>query len=253
MSAAAPRPGLFRPGFVAVFVAVLAIGIGLPVGVRQLTAAARKEAIDIRVPLQQLRDDALPSFRLRRDLQIDTVGPEWLGTSEMIIVPLEPRDPQIAIAGDSAARLPTLFISYYSDPDETIPHTPEVCYDQAGASIRGVARVPITVAGRDDGPHEAKRIIADRTGTPTRVVLYVLYHNGKVLNDRQQVRRAMAIPGDTRTYFAKIEAVVPVGSTMSEDEAEATARRILEEAIPVVAAEHLPPDAAVRAADGTPE
>lgn len=237
--------GLLRRGFLLPLMGVVLIGLLLPIGVARLSAAARKQAIDIRVPLRQLQDDRIPSFRLRRDLEILAVGPEWLGTSEMIIVAAEPVAGGHPFPKDDPDRMPTLFVSYYSDPDETIPHTPEVCYDQAGATIREIDRVPITVAGRDDGPHRARRIIADRAGTPTRVVLYVLYHNGRILNDRQQVRRAMAIPGDAYTYFAKIEAVVPVVPGLTEAEAEQFARTLLEEAIPAVAAGHLPTDASI--------
>ncbi len=244
-----PRPTLLRPGFLVPFACVVLIGLLLPFGTQRLVAAARKDAIDIRVPLAQLRDEAIPSFRLRHDVQIDTVGPEWLGTEESIILPVEPRpgaDVPSAYRSSDPNRLPILFVTYYSDPEETIPHTPEVCYDQAGASLRDVARVPIELPGRDDGPHRAKRIIADREDGSTRVVLYVLYHNGRVLNDRQQVRLAMALPGDVHTYFAKVEAVAPVLPGVTEAEAEAVARRILEEAIPVVAREHMPPDEIVR-------
>ena len=72
--------GLLRRGFLLPLMGVVLIGLLLPIGVARLSAAARKQAIDIRVPLRQLQDDRIASFRLRRDLEILAVGPEWLGT-----------------------------------------------------------------------------------------------------------------------------------------------------------------------------
>lgn len=226
--------------FLAAFAIVMLVGFGLPFGVDQLVLAARKDAIDIRRPLATIEPDVLPSFTLRRDLFIDAAGPEWVGTEEMIIYPAEPLDPKWP-GRRSASTLPTLFVTYYSDPDETIPHTPEVCYVQAGSAITSATLAPINIAGRDDNPERAKRLLIER-GDDRRIVMYVLYHNGKVLDDRAQVRLAMALPGADRTYFAKIETVQPITPNVDEAAAERIATQLLEEAIAAVSAEHLPFD-----------
>jgi hypothetical protein len=43
-------------------------------------------------------------------------------------------------------------VSYYSDPRDTVPHTPEICYRQGGSVVRSIEVVDVEVPGLETGP-----------------------------------------------------------------------------------------------------
>jgi hypothetical protein len=136
-----------------------------------------------------------------------------------------------------------LFVTYYSNQRETIPHTPEVCYRQAGALVNSSSNVQLALPPKEGDSAvrtvEAKLLDIQADGT-RRALVYVLCCEGAYRNDRESARIALGMPGNRRTYFSKIEASAILSEGEDFPAAAQRARKLLESVIPELERTHFP-------------
>ena len=236
-------PALFASRlFLVSLVLLVAAGAVVPTLVASLQERFGKLPIEIRRTLHEFDVHAMPSFQFIEGVRVIGSGPEWVGTEEMFTHAFEPREWDVA-GGERPGVI--LFVTYYSDPNDTIPHTPEVCYRQAGGEVRRMITVPFEVPGRDDGPFQAYALDIG-VGDANYTVVYFFYHNGRIMHDRERLRFIMSMPGDRHTYFSKLEsAIVRLPSLSFEDSIE-PCLDLLIESLAELAGDHFPLDEAVR-------
>jgi len=160
------------------------------------------------------------------------------------------REKRARETGRSDSKL-LLFVTYYSDPRDRVPHTPEVCYRQGSATVQNMRTIaverPAAMAGT--GPLAARLIDVSQPGVEL-AVMYLIYCNGKVYHDREQVRWSIGMPGDAYTYFSKVEVVVRVMSDAEYDERIEQAVLLLKEGLQQLITTHYPSDAALQRKPG---
>ena len=79
-----------------------------------------------------------------------------------------------------------------------------------------------------------------------QLLLYTFVSNGRFYSDREKLRLAIALPGETYTYFSKIEVVgvIPIGQ--DDRQVYERCRKLLDEVLPILLEEHYPRDADLR-------
>ena len=233
------RQTIWRSLLSPVFVVSAFIVAGMAIGLRPVVGALRehyrKESISLRRPLEEFDFFRLPSFREGKTDPGFKIPYQDIGTDELIIRPVQEK-------GDGAgARGVTLFVTYYSDPDDRVPHTPDVCYRQGGAVIMDLRTITLEVPelpGKDK-QIEARLVMARQPQTD-RAIIFVFYANGRFYVDRNQVRWSIAWPGYKYVYFSKIEVTAAFPRGAGASEAIARCKKLMREAVPVLLAEHYP-------------
>ena len=231
---------LCSPVFVASAVVLAAAALGLRPAVRALAVHYAKEPIAIRRPLVDLDLTLLPSFRRVAGEVPPSVTPVDLGTEEFTWLALA--DESTEFRHQSAS----LFVTYYSNPRDKVPHTPEVCYRQQGTEVTGLTTDTLETPGLGpDTPSITIRVMQIHHPEPPAwgVLAYVFCANGKFCHDREQVRWIIGWPGDRYTYFSKIEVAAqysPEAGPMGEAQALRRAKRLLSEVLPVLVEQHFP-------------
>lgn len=230
---------LRSPVFVVGGLLLIAAAIGLRPTMLALDERYRKGSIDLRRRLVEFDVGALSSFRLcderlSKDIPLDDVG-----TEDLLMIPLD--DEQASGLWDGAI----LFITYYSDADDKVPHTPEVCYRQGGAVVEEMKTITLDLDMPESAP-EHSRINARflRMDQPRNnkkvIVIYVFYVNGEFRYDREQVRWITAWPGDPYIYFSKVEAVVHYAPGADPAIPTERAERLLRDVLPQLLEHHYP-------------
>jgi hypothetical protein len=195
----------------------------------------RKEAIALRVPLEAFDLERLPSFLEAPPGSSFPVAPaseEALGTRHLLQRSLKERN---------GRGLASLTVAYYSDPHDKVPHTPDVCYRQAGTVVENLRT--ITIATPDLGPEyphvqaRAMTMVQDRA---SGVLVYLFVANGDIVPGRNQARWIIARPGARHVYFSKVEVMASIGTTGGSDSALARCEAVIREVLPVLIAEHFP-------------
>jgi hypothetical protein len=237
MTAPPPRR-LLSPLFLASAAVLLAAAAGLRPTIAALGGYYGKEPIDLRRPLNELDTTALPSFRFLERETLPLVEIDSLGTDDWISYVFELEDP-----GDLEVNpVMKLFVTYYSDPRDTIPHTPEVCYRQGGAVVRRIEQIDLEAPDLDPEHPTIPALLLDieqRDGGDL-TILYVLYCNGRVLANRERARLQIALPGDKYTYFSKVEAIAQQSPGAAFEDTVEQCRTLLLESLNVLARDHLP-------------
>jgi hypothetical protein len=240
----ARRRAFSRPFLTPVFATSVVILILGATGLRPLLGALEqryaKQSIALRKPLRELDLSALSSFRTTPEW-FRTLDGDALGTHDYIWL-----DGVDSALGADDLQL-SLFVAYYSDPRDKVPHTPEVCYRQVGATIRTLTTIALDVPalGPDRTPLEIRFVDLESRGA-NRIVLYVFCASGEFCYDRQQVRWIVARPGDRHLYFSKIEVVATYQGAGDKERAVGACKRLLGEALPVLVQEHFPDTADLR-------
>jgi len=207
----------------------------------KISVMMQKEPIALRKPLNQFDRSRLKSFR-RPTFPSDTkLDFEAIGTKDALCEQYISVDPEL---GTDPVEL---FVTYYSDPKDKVPHTPEVCYRQVDTSVESMTSITIDTPGLAP-KHPAidvRRLVLSQQGSKA-VILYLFYTNGRTYYDREQVRWSIHLPGERHVYFSKIEVVtrLPVDSEINT--AVARCSRILREALPILVADHYPEDAQLK-------
>ncbi|MHC4948333.1 MAG: exosortase-associated EpsI family protein [Planctomycetota bacterium] len=232
---AAPAPTRFLSArFVACLAVLLAGLLGLQPGMAALARAFSKERIELRRPLDASAFERLPSFRPDPDIRRHDATVEAIGTKDWLSMGFRERD---AAPGTGEV---LLLVTYYSNPRDTVPHTPEVCYEQAGALVTSIEDVVVDTPGLGpDRPTVDARLLGIRFRLD-QVLLYTFCCNGDFYADRQQVRVRIGLPGERYTYFAKIEAMAILLPGEDASTVADRCRRLLDEVLAVLLADHFP-------------
>lgn len=245
--------------FVLCGVLLLAAAVGLRPVVAGLTQGWSKETIALRRSLEDLDVSKLSAFRLVPDggFYPHPVS-SYIGTDDVLMRTFELRE----LGPEPPRELDVmLFVTYYSDPHDTVPHTPEVCYRQAGAVVNSVEAIPVEIPAL--GPEHATISAALLNITPVlregqrqrvaeewrQALMYTFVCNGRFYSGREQVRLAIGLPGDRYSYFSKVEVSSPCAPGTDFDEAVERCRRMLREVLPRLIADHYPTKEDLRGED----
>ena len=219
-------------GFLLPLAILAAAALGLRPGLEALARHYQKEPIAIRKSLKEFDISRLPSFRtgwVRSD-----IPPDEIETDEYLIVRLSRAVP----AGERAAVV--LFVTYYSDPRSKVPHTPDVCYRQGGATIEQMKNIIIDVPELAQSPRVKARLLLLREKTERKVVVFCFCADGRFKHSREQVRWIIGKPGNRHVYFSKIETVAGYPMDGSPEAAIELCTRLFREAVPILVTEHFP-------------
>jgi len=201
-----------------------------------------KEPISIRKPLKDFDILRLPSFQSGWSVSHHSAQPEEIGTEEYVHIVLKPTS--------KSGNLPQqadLFITYYSNSRDKVPHTPEVCARQAGAIVREMSTIAINMDGLLPEYDRLKvRLLMIELPGYKRVDIYVFCVEGKFKYDREQVRWALGKPGNKHVYFSKIEAAAICKSDSNSTEATEISKKLLSEALPILVSEYFPTKEQIR-------
>jgi hypothetical protein len=233
-----PTRRFFSSRFIACAVMLIGMAALLRPAIAALTRHYDKQPIVLKLTLDDLTADDLPSFRDPEGRLSLGLGPGDVETEDVIAPVFELEE----LRGDEAVRQQVmLFVTYYSDPRNRIAHTPEVCYRQSGAVISAMRTTPLDIPELSDehGTIIARELDIDSYGRRSALV-YVFSCNGRFFHDREAVRFAIAWPGDAYTYFSKVEAVTTYRTDEEYDEAIARCKKLLAEALPVLVERHYP-------------
>lgn len=226
---------LWSPLFAFTAIAMAVLGIGIPPALSAIKAHFAKEPIDLRRTLHEFDPDRVPTFVTTDAWAPPSVDPRSLGTEEFyteVFRPREDRDGSYA-----------LLLTFYNDPEDSIPHTPEVCYRQIGSVVDRMTRTKVKMA--DLGEVDV-RVLDISQGPHHLLIVYSIVHNGQAFYEREQVRLAMGIPGDKFTYFTKVEVATEVRRNQTREEALEKACRLLSESFEILREDYLPLDADLR-------
>lgn len=218
------------------FILILA-ATGLRPGMKALSQRYTKKAIAIRRPLKEFDTSLLPSFRDGWDFVREKLpaSEEALGTDEHILLALNKKGQKDVSAG--------LFITYYSDPKDKVPHTPEMCYAQIGVVIkeRSIITIETPELGRE---HPQTRACLLRLDMPKsnsdQVYIYCFYAEGEFRVSRNRTRLVLNKPGNRHTYFSKIEVYSLCPTDGDSTEAIEICQTLFREVLSVLLKEHFP-------------
>ncbi|MCB9850181.1 MAG: exosortase-associated EpsI family protein [Phycisphaerales bacterium] len=215
---------------------LLLAALGLDPLLTNLAERYRKTSIMPRQPLANFSAECLPSFKPAPEGSpfIDHQSDNDVGTDDILLLRLQ------EAGADGLDGQVLLFVTYYSDPDDKVPHTPEVCYRQIGGVVRSIGSAPITLSASRSPKQTTARSVVIEEPAVDAVIAYLFCTNGRFETSRNAVRLAMGLPGDKRVYFCKIEAVTSSPRGADADPAMARCRKLLGEAIPVLINDFLP-------------
>jgi hypothetical protein len=197
---------------------LIAAACTLPFSATFLGAYFRKLALPTKKPLYAMDSLALlPRFALARpEMQPRPLGHdevENLGTENYLMWQLIDHDQQ---RGGPTARA-HIFLSYYTDKPDMVPHNPEECNAAAGwalyskqtinVDVPGPARKPISVpiAILEFDPPESGKAILNARASMRRTVMFFFYTNGGFATTRSEVRWRVSNLADRYAYYSKIE------------------------------------------------
>jgi hypothetical protein len=217
---------------------LIAAAIGLRPGMAALARYCLKESIPLRRSLDRFDVSRLPSFRELSETDrfvVARTAEDAIGTDHRTL-----RYVQERTAGGRQGQA-VLFVTYYSDPEDKVPHTPDVCYRQGGATVRDSSAITIdTPELGPDTPRVPARLLRISNAPGNAVLIFLFIANGQFASDRMSVRWIISRPGDRHIYFSKVEVVAKVGRGEKEEAVIARCQKLLREALPILVAEHYP-------------
>jgi hypothetical protein len=231
------RPFL-TPPFVVTSLLLVAAWAGLRPATDALVERFRKYPVDLRRPLDAFDVGSLPSFRVVAEgSPFATTITGAAGTPDAVKFAFEMRGSGTEGRRD---RDVLLFVTYYSDPRDTIPHTPEVCYRQAGAIVRSMRTTAVSLPAEDGEGRQITARLLDMELRWHAALAYVFVANGEFYPSRNRVRLARGLSPAHHFYFSKVEAVTNVPRGEDFEDAVDRCTRLLSEALPVLVRDHYP-------------
>lgn len=195
----------------------------------------RKQSIALRKPLEAFNLEQLPSFQAAPPGSAFPIAPaseEALGTRNLF---------QLSLKERNGRGLAALTVAYYSDPQDKVPHTPDVCYRQAGTVVENLRTITIaTPKLAPEHPQIQARAMTMVQGRASGVLVYLFVANGDIVPGRNQVRWVIARPGARHVYFSKVEVMVPIDTAGGSEGALTRCEAVLQEVLPILLAEHYP-------------
>ena len=193
-----------------------------------------KSQVALREPLETLRE---PSVNGIYRVEINPDEARRFAESD-----IGTRDTLLRMYTDGS-KFYLLFVTYYSNQGETIPHMPEVCYRQSGAVVNSLSTVQLALPPKKSGG-EARSVPAElldiQLDGERRALVYVLCCEGTYHHDRESARIALGMPGKRRTYFSKIESSAILAKGEEFSTAAERARSLLEAAVAELERVHFP-------------
>ena len=221
------------PWFIAAVVLMLAAIVGLRPAAAGLSRYFAKESIELRLPLDDFDFDRIESFRHIPGLELSTTTDADIGTSEWIT--------ELFLPVGNTVDQTTMLVTYYSDPRDRVPHTPEVCYRQSGAFVSHVQddMLPTPELGPAHTAIPVRQLMAT-LGDSRTLIVYTFFSNDRFYCDRERLRLTLGLPGDKYVFFSKVEAVTSIRDDETMEDAAARARRLLGELLPPLLDDHFP-------------
>ena len=218
-------------GFVLSAVLLAAAALGLRPAMAALGRHYTKEPARVRRPLREFDISCLSSFQEGWAAKLVETEAE-IETEEYALVTLKNKYPT------GGADSGYLLVTYYDNPRDKVPHSPDVCYRQAGGTVKQKTAVSLDIPGIQ-GPVKATLLVMDMK-LCDRVVVYLFVVEGEFRRTRGQVRWVLGVPDNKYAYFAKIEASFACPSGADPTVAIRTAERLLGESVPILMKEYLP-------------
>jgi hypothetical protein len=229
---------LRSPLFLACAAVLSLSAVALRPGMAALAQHFRKQPIAPRRSLAEFDVSRLASFKVMTGasrFHVPGADIESAGTDELLLAALQDED---AFGSDKQVNL---FVTYYSDPEDRVPHTPDVCYRQIGGVVTKMTTTTVATPGlAPEQPSVDVREVHVREAAGDVIVLFVLCANGEFCTDRQRVRLITGMSRARHVYFSKIEAVAPLAEHEDAEVAVQRCKRLLTEALPILVKEHFP-------------
>jgi hypothetical protein len=217
---------------------LLAAGLGLEPAARALEQHFSKLSIEPRRPLKEFDVYALPSFTPVPEAPAYETTDEALGTRHWVTMAFREKDAPLSTPPLA------ILLSYYSNPRDKVPHTPEVCFQQEGATLTGIEVVTVSTPELEP---EHSRIKARRLflskGGGNQAVIYVFCCNGRFYASRERMRFDILMPGDKYTYFSKVEVGCPIPPGSNPQETVQRCQLLLRELLPPLLQDYFPSSA----------
>lgn len=196
-----------------------------------------KSGLPIRKPLVDMPVSVLGHYELLASRRLSSDILSELGTDEYIEWTL--RDKRIADKNDA---LVNLFITYYTNVQDQVPHVPEECNPQAGLVPSGDDTIDIRIDSLDEDI-SVRRLgfLPKKEIRVKNIVYYTINVNGAFHSGRQGARLEMADPLDTHLYYSKIE-IMFSGRTRNDDpELDRRAAELMNMTIDALFKDYWPP------------
>ncbi|MCK4753305.1 MAG: hypothetical protein KAS75_07655 [Planctomycetes bacterium] len=217
-----------------VFVLVLS-AVGLRPVMCALSDYYQKEKIATQKPLKEFDITRLLSFQDGWKITSRTLSAKAVGTDECLYLEI------LREQSNKKPRKVDLFVTYYSDPQDKVPHTPDVCFRQAGAIVEKMSTIVLDVPELADQHQKIEaRLLLLKEPKRNIVDIFLFCVEGKLRYSREQVRWILSKPGNRYVYFSKIEAGSYYPLNSEPTEAIEAAKTALCEALPVLLKEHFP-------------
>lgn len=224
------------PFLISAFLIVFA-ATGLKPTLKSLAKSYTKKSIDPIKPLSEFDFSELPSFREGWEFRkVDRVD-EAVNTDEFILTYLFRKD---------LYKKPTytfLLVTYYSDPRDTAPHSPDVCYRQAGAIVKQLKTITIDTSNLPGGKPSkipAYMVVLDIPEGGQHLIIFTYCVEGVFRCKRWAVRWQIGKPGNRYTYFSKIEVAAPFEGEQEFRESVDLCKALLREALYKLVSEYFP-------------
>jgi len=236
------RNSLASARFLLSAVILIVAAVALQPGTKALAKKYEKKPMAIRKPLSAFDISRLPSFQTGWKYSWGREQIEDIGTAEYMHIILNrkgliPEPKQVE-----------LLVTYYNNPRDKVPHTPDVCSRQEGAIIRKLSTLILDVPALADKHSKIKcRLVIMDFETVSFADIYLFFVEGKFRHTREQVRWDLGKPGNSRTYFSKIEAAVVFPTGGDPSHAIQACKTMLAEALPILLSEHFPTDEQITA------
>ena len=223
---------LLTVGFLLAVATLALAAVSLRPAARALSEHYRKQPIAIRRSLWEFDVSVLPSFK---DTLIGTeIKTAAIETDEYAFIRFD------ATEVAEGLKSVVLFVTYYSDPESKVPHTPDVCYRQAGAIVKEMRDITIDIPSLAKSPKVEARLLLLQRQKRSQVVIFTFYADGQFKNSREQVRWGIGMPGNRHVYFSKIETVASYEKDGDPGPATELCKKLFAEAAPVLVSQYFP-------------
>lgn len=228
--------------------AVLVLG-GTAVALQLRDFNIIKKPLPIRKPLIEMEPSSLGPYELVTSERLSTDIVSELGTNEYIQWTL--RDKRIKNRSDATV---SLFITYYTNVQDQIPHVPEECNPQAGLVSAGDDTMTFHIDSLDEDIGVRRlAFLPKREVEIKNVVYYTINVNGTFHSGRQTARLKMSDPFDTHLYYSKVEIMFPGRRNAEDPELDRRAKELMNEVIQLLFDDYWPPRGAERGGETAAE
>lgn len=195
-----------------------------------------KGPLPIRKPLINMSPSSLGPYELITSRRLSSDMTSELGTEEYIEWTL--RDTRISNQNDA---LVSLFVTYYTNVQDQVPHVPEECNPQAGLVSAGDDTLELRMDALDRSiPVRRLAFLPKKEVRAKNVVYYTINVNGTFHAGRQTARVAMGDPFDTHLYYSKVEIMFPSRDRSDDPNLDRRAQELMDSTIDVLFRDHWP-------------